>query len=291
MLRKSLSFGVSAIGLWLTTSSPGLAAGSPSSVIVQGRVHIMPMTTANPGSVGSLATKTLTYYGGPVLKSVNVIPVYWNSSVAYQANLNAFYSDFTSSSSSMYTSLLPQYSGIGSGTRGTPYVGHQTATSTTDASVHAYLTALFDAGTLPKPTANNYYPVHFPPGVTVTDDTGKKSCVTWCAYHGTYVYHGINVNYGIIPDQGGGCAGGCGGNAQRVNNLTSVASHELVEATTDPAVGLATTYSPPLAWYNQTYGEIGDICNGQQATIVANGHTYVVQKEWSNASNACKTTK
>ena len=128
-------------------------------------------------------------------------------------------------------------------------------------------------------------------GGKLTASDGTKSCVTWCAYHGTYVYNGVNVNYGVVPDQGGGCAGGCGGNPQQVNNLTSVSSHELVEATTDPAVGLATVYAPPLAWYNKTYGEIGDECNGQQATITANGHSYVVQKEWSNASSACKTTK
>ena len=60
--------------------------------------------------------------------------------------------------------------------------------------------------------------------------------------------------------------------------------------TTDPAVGLATTYAPPLAWYNRTYGEIGDICNAQQGTVVGgDGATYVVQKEWSNARKACIT--
>jgi hypothetical protein len=230
------------------------------------------------------ASKTLTYYGGPVLTHVNVIPVYWNANVQYQSNLTSFYSYIVSSS--IYTSLLPQYSSIGSGTVGTPFVGAQPSTGTfTDAQVQSYLNSLFAAGSIPAPNANNYYPVHFPAGVTIKDSSGASSCVTWCAYHGTYVRNGVNVNYGIIPDQGGGCAGGCGTNSLRVNNLTSVASHELVEATTDPAVGLATTYAPPLAWYNKTYGEIGDICNGQQATL----GTWVVQKEWSNAKNACTT--
>ena len=294
MLRKSFSISVSAVGLWLTTTGLGLAAdpqSSGGSGNALGRSHVMPMTKPNASAVAPSAAKTLTYYGGPVLKSVHVIPVYWNSSVAYRSNLDAFYSDFTSSSSTMYASLLSQYSGIGSGTAGTAYVGSSTSTSVTEAQVKSFLTSLFNNGGLPKPTANNYYPVHFAPGVTVTDSSGTKGCTSWCAFHGTYVYNGVNVNYGIIPDQGGGCAGGCGSNSLRVNNLTSVATHELVEATTDPAVGLATTFAAPLAWYNKTYGEIGDICNGQQATITANGHTYVVQKEWSNASNACKTTK
>jgi hypothetical protein len=98
------------------------------------------------------------------------------------------------------------------------------------------------------------------------------------------------VYYGVLPDvASSGCAGGCGGSTA-FNNETSVASHELIEATTDAAVGLAQTYAPPLAWYNATYGEIGDICNGSQGTVVGgNGVTYTVQKEWSNAKAKCTT--
>ncbi len=253
-------------------------------------IHVMKMT--QPGDASNTrsaeATAHLNYYGGPVLTHVNVIPVYWNSSVAYQSNLNSFYADVPGSST-IYSTLLTQYSSIGTGTRGTPYIDTKATGTFTDAQVQAELNRLFTAGVIPAPSANNYYPVHFPTNVTITASDGTKSCVTWCAYHGTYVRNGVNVNYGIIPDQGGGCAGGCGSNSLRVNNLTSVSSHELVEATTDPAVGLATTYASPLAWYDPTYGEIGDICNAQQATITANGISYVVQKEWSNSKAACAT--
>ena len=108
----------------------------------------------------------------------------------------------------------------------------------------------------------------------------------FCAYHGTFVRNGVNVNYGVIPDIGqSGCNGGCGGSTV-TNNTDSVASHELVEATTDPAVGLATTCVPPLAWYGQVdNGEIGDLCNGQEAANACG--TFTVQKEWSNSAHAC----
>jgi hypothetical protein len=43
----------------------------------------------------------------------------------------------------------------------------------------------------------------------------------------------------------------------------------------------------PLAWYDPTFGEIGDICNGQQGTTTGNGHNYVIQLEFSNAANNC----
>ncbi|HWZ43421.1 MAG TPA: hypothetical protein VNW97_08075, partial [Candidatus Saccharimonadales bacterium] len=71
------------------------------------------------------------------------------------------------------------------------------------------------------------------------------------------------------------------------NNYTSVASHELIEAVTDADVGIATTFAAPLAWMDMTNGEIGDICNGQQASFVANGTTYTVQLEFSNSANNC----
>jgi hypothetical protein len=267
-------------------------AGDPPSTAIAQQVstpHLMPMRSST--EIEQLNFRAprgahLNYYGGPTLTHVNVIPVYWNANVQYQSSLNAFYADVPGFST-IYTSLLKQYSAIGTGTRGAPYVAAQATASLTDAQVQSFLTSLFNAGKLPLPNASNYYPVHFDPGTSITDPSGAQSCVVFCAYHGTYVYNGVNVNYGVVPDQGGGCAGGCGGNAQRVNNLTSVSSHELVEATTDPAVGLATVYGPPLSWYDPNYGEIGDICNGQQASITANGHTYVVQTEFSNSARNC----
>ncbi len=288
LFQKHFIAGVGALALAAACGGPADEADQADAVQQPGTLfHVMKKTQPGDENRTALATPHLNNYGGPVLTHVNVIPVYWNSSVAYQTNLNSFYSAIPGSSG-IYTSLLSQYSGIGTGTRGTPYVDTKTTGTYTDAQVQAELNRLFTAGVIPAPSANNYYPVHFPSGVTIKDSSGTSSCVTWCAYHGTYVRNGVNVNYGIIPDQGGSCAGGCGSNSLRVNNLTSVSSHELVEAVTDPAVGLATTYSPPLAWYDPNYGEIGDICNAQQGSVVGgNGTTYVVQKEFSNSVSNC----
>src|SRR6185437_7929884 len=133
----------------------------------------------------------------------------------------------------------------------------------------------------------NLYMVHFPPGVSITNSSGQHSCEVFCAYHGTYVYNGQDVYYGVIPDQGGPCAGVCGGNSQTVNNLTSVTSHELAEAISDPAVGLSAGLGRPLAWYNWLGGEMGDLCNAQQAQVWMSGSAYPVQKLWSNSAGGC----
>jgi hypothetical protein len=249
-------------------------------------VHLNPVRDPNAPTVESApAGAHLTNFGGPVLKNVHNVPVFWSSKVAFPSNLNAFYNAVPNST---LFDMLHQYSSIGRGNGVAGFVDNRTSTKVSDAAIHTELNRLFTAGSIPLPSANNYYPVHFPAGVTITASDGSKSCVTFCAYHGAYVRNGVNVYYGVIPDQGGSCAGGCGANAQRVNNLTSVASHELIEAVTDPAVGLATKLGAPLAWYDQTNGEIGDICNAQQGTTVGgDGKTYVVQTEFSNSAKNC----
>ncbi|HEX7837409.1 MAG TPA: hypothetical protein VF469_08100 [Kofleriaceae bacterium] len=248
-------------------------------------VHLMPMHDSTRESQAAPPGAHLTFFGGPVLKNVSVHPVFWNANTQFRTNINAFYNAVTKSA---LFDMLSQYSAIGRGSGVAGFVDNRTSTRVSDAAIHTELNRLFAAGSLPPPTANNYYPVHFPAGVSITAPDGSRSCVTFCAYHGTYVRNGVNVNYGVIPDQGGSCAGGCGNNAQRVNNMDSVASHELIEAVTDPAVGLATVFGPPLAWYDMTNGEIGDICNGQQGTTVGgDGVTYTIQLEFSNRASNC----
>jgi hypothetical protein len=148
---------------------------------------------------------------------------------------------------------------------------------------------------LPLTRTHSYFPIHFAPGISISLQ-GQGSCSVFCAYHNTISLSGVknantpNLMYGIIPDQGGNCAGGCGGAATQFDNTCSVSSHELTEATTDPAIGLVTgnTVGFPAAWYDQTNGEIGDECNAIQTTFKgADGVTYTIQEEWSNNANGC----
>jgi hypothetical protein len=248
------------------------------------RIHMLPLHSPDAKLAHAApAGAHLTYWGGPVLANIDVHPVYWRSTTQFQSNLNAFYNAVTGSA---LWSMLSQY-GIGPGSGVAGIVDNRTTTNVSDAAVQAELNRLFTNG-IPQPNANRYYPVHFPAGVRITAPDGSQSCVQFCAYHGTYVRNGVNVNYGVIPDIGqAGCNGGCGGNTVQ-NNTDSVASHELVEATTDPAVGLATVFGPPLGWYDPNNGEIGDICNGQQGTTVGRDNvTYTIQLEFSNAANNC----
>lgn len=274
----------------------GLAADSEALEASGTRFRAMPLQKmTSPGTDSLVATAApagakLTYFGGPVIQKVKVIPIYWNSTVPNQSTLNSFYSTITASA---YFDMLTEYNTtsplqtISRGSIGTPVVdtGAPTGTSITDAQIQTEIKRLITTGKMPANDDNNLYMIHFPQGVSISAPDGSKSCVQFCAYHGTFVFNGKNAYYGVHPDLSGGCATGCGSNS-KINNTTSVASHELVEAVTDAAVGLATVFGPPLAWYDKVNGEIGDICNGQQASVAG----FTVQKQFSNKFNDCIAT-
>ncbi len=235
--------------------------------------------------------------------------VNWGSSVnsQIQTAMPSFYAAITASN--MYD-WLGEYSTaglngqdgaagsnqtLGHGSSGGSITITPSITSSTidDSQIQTELNAQITAGKLPAPDDNAYYAINFPKGVTITQG-GSSSCVQFCAYHGTFKRGNQNVYYGVLPslESGTGCDLGCGSNSNFVNNATSVASHELVEATTDAEVGVATVVGRPLAWYNTTDGEIGDICNALQGTITdSSGKSWVVQQEFDNATNTCITTK
>jgi hypothetical protein len=252
-------------------------------------VHMLPIRDANKVQDAAPPDAHLQFFGGLTLSTVHVSPIFWNSTVQFQSTLTPFYNDVPNSP--LYT-MLAQYSGIGHGSGRPGVVASQSTRDIGDADIRREVLFEINRSTVPPPNdPNNYYPVHLAPGMQVTAPDGSRSCVRFCAYHGTFQVSDVNgnlfnINYGVLPDLGGACSTGCGGNTI-VNNTTSVASHELVEATTDPAVGLAMGLGFPLAWYDPFYGEIGDICNGQQGTTTGNGHSYVIQLEFSNAANDC----
>ena len=277
-----------------------------------------PLSIGPVGPVGNAAPAGahLSYFGGPVISNAHIVQVlYGTGSYLPQVSSTAtpsvasFYGDLLGANSG-YISLLTQYnttiSGgtnqtIGNGTfdglfQITPSAANDGSTID-DTQIQAELLAQINAGHLPAPlldasgNVNTLYMIYFPPGKTITQG-GSSSCVAggFCAYHGTTstTLNGKNLLYGVLPDlqPPSGCSTGCGASST-FGNYTSVSSHELTEAITDADVGIATTFAPPLAWYDMANGEIGDICNGQQGSYTANGTTYTIQLEFSNAANNC----
>jgi hypothetical protein len=291
--RVAASFAccVAALVVGACTVAPGDPAGDITSAQAVGasKVHVMKMHSGVQARAAAPAAAHLNYFGGPVLANVKVYAVYWGSNVQFQDHINAFYPAITSSA---YFDWLSEYNTptqtIGRGSFGGAVVDATppSGSNITDDQIQAEVGKLIDAGKLPPNDGNNLYMVYFPPGVSITGPQGAgSSCVEFCAYHGTFTKNGTFGFYGVMPDLGGACSQGCGDGSPQ-DNITEVSSHEMVEAVTDGAVGEATSNGPPLAWYDSSNGEIGDICVGNAGQVAG----FTIQLEWSNAAHKCIAT-
>ena len=238
-------------------------------------IRIVPLYV--PG-VGVPATANLTYRGGPLLSNAQVFTAFWGTAwqQSPQSNsiqqLNDFFDYILTSS---LIDQLAEYSTstqtIGHGSR----IGTATVTtsdpgqSVTDAAIQNMLqNEIANNAAFPQPTSNTLYFVYLPPGVVVVLD-GSSSCQSFCGYHDA-----INgqIFYGVMPAPD--CAG-CLGGLAAFDALTTSSSHELCEAITDPV--------PGQGWYDDTNGEIGDICAWRTKQV----GNYTVQQEWSNKAGSC----
>lgn len=222
------------------------------------------------------ATPQLTYRGGPLLTAAKVVIVFWGARWAADLQdlsnrINAFFDDIVQSAliDQLAEYSVPNYT-IGHGSR----AGSATITdqeppqSVSDSAIQQFLQAQIDAGHLPANDANTLYCVYLPPGVAVSQG-GGQSCLSFCGYHNST---SSGLYYAVLPSPD--CTG-CLGSLASFAAITSISSHELCEAITDPV--------PGQGWYDDYNGEIGDICAWQ--TKVVDGYT--VQLEWSNQRNAC----
>ena len=219
----------------------------------------------------------LTYRGGPLLTAVKVFTIFWGPAWQSGANaslltqMNQFFK-FVLGSALM--DQLAEYSvpqqKIGHGS----LIGTVTITqpalhsSITDAAIQKTLQQEINRGSVTKPDANTLYFVYLPPGTAVVQG-GSRSCQAFCGYHDTF---GSSIYYAVMPFPN--CAG-CLGGMTNLDALTSTSSHELCEAITDAV--------PGQGWYDDTHGEIGDICAWQTKKL----GNYTVQLEWSNNAGSC----
>jgi hypothetical protein len=133
----------------------------------------------------------------------------------------------------------------------------------------------------PRPDADTLYVIYFPPNVTITLD-GSPSCDSFGAYHNTTTLPDANdvpraAPYAIIPR--------CG---TKESTTTVSASHEIIEAATDPDIGLnSISYYMRDPLWAIAGGEVGDLCEGFGSSgTTTTESTFVVQRSWSNKSAA-----
>jgi hypothetical protein len=131
--------------------------------------------------------------------------------------------------------------------------------------------------------------IHFPAGITLLTG-GEASCDAWCGDHeGVQTEKYGNIYYAMMPDLGGNCQFGCDFAGSSFDSLTVIASHEMIEAVTDPLCpNLNDNPAFPAGWMAQDQNEIGDLCTGGTASLTTNKTTYTVQTEWDESISGCK---
>lgn len=135
----------------------------------------------------------------------------------------------------------------------------------------------------PDPTQDTLYAIYLPDGVGISLD-GTQGCTNggFGAYHNSVTLTPkkggtpVTTAYALIPR--------CG---SKEATTTVSASHEFIEAATDPDVGLqALTYYMTNQEWAFAGGEVGDLCvdfTGGGNDLWKEG-TFTVQRTWSNVS-------
>ncbi len=254
-----------------------------SATVREDAIRIVPLyvhgdLTKHVADVPAQPTPQLTYRNGPLLTSVQVFTVFWGP--AWQQSpqsdlaqsINQFFDYILTSP---LIDQLAEYSvpgqtighgaHIGTTILTTPTLRHSVSDSAIQQMLQQETTS---NAAFPRPTANTLYFVYLPPGVAAVQG-GGSSCKVFCGYH-----NDLNgqLFYAVMPYPN--CAGCLGGLAS-LAALTSTSTHELCEAITDPI--------PGQGWYDDTNGEIGDICAWKTKQL----GNYTVQLEWSNKANSC----
>jgi serine protease len=272
------------------TQTIGHTGGSMAQAGVDAsKVHIM--RTANMPAPSIDAPQTLTYRGGPVQRTPAIYVVYWgfNVSGSDPSGEQAYMTSFLNGvGHSAWLNTDHQYYQIVGGIhqkiknpvgqlKNTWVDPSSVPSSPSDSQVQAEARALEGHFGYNK---NASYVVATPHNHN-TPGFGTQ----YCAYHGATSSNGGVISYtnlGYMTDAGQNCGQnfvnpGAGG---LLDGVSIVEGHELSESQTDP--------QPASGWYNNSYGEIGDICawQGLADTTLTTG-SFAVQPLWSNSASAC----
>lgn len=219
----------------------------------------------------------LTYRGGPLIRAAKVFTIFWGeswanaaASKALAAAMNRFFGDILVSP---LIDQLSEYNVSGQTIGYGGFIGSKVITagaptsSVTDSAIQTALKNWISSRAVRANNSNTLYFIFLEPGI-VSVMGGSRSCQSYCGYHSNVG----SIYYAVMPYPG--CSG-CLGGLTALDALTATSSHELCEAITDPV--------PGTGWYDDTHGEIGDICAWQFKQVGG----YTVQLEWSNEQNKC----
>jgi hypothetical protein len=140
-----------------------------------------------------------------------------------------------------------------------------------------WIAQMVAAKKLPEPDANTLFAIYFPSSTRISLD-GSQSCQAFAGYHQSAkvtLANGstVDVPYAVMPDCGGGFV-----------SLQETASHEFIEAATDPFVSSTPTwYLYDEAWFGVDGAEDADACQRRGPFTEGN---YSLARAWVNVAAA-----
>lgn len=254
--------------------------------------HIRPIPGVHQ-TMTAVAGNNLTFNGGPVQTGSNEynILVNCNDESCWGGMISTFQNDLFGSS---MMGLLPQYNAGGTYAFAGDYPATYTISGTLqDQDIYNILYSVITTNNLPTGYGSEFH-VFLGSGVQqCSQAAGGCYAQQYCAYHGSNDWSDIgHVLYSVEPYQDiPGCQVSTlpSPNGSLQDSTASTLSHETFETITDPDVA-----ANSIAWYNSTYGEIGDLCapaNGVPTGNVTLGvDTWEIQMEYDNNISDCSYT-
>jgi hypothetical protein len=218
--------------------------------------------------------------GGIVLKSPELVTLTFKND-PNRSQLEAFGAWIAGSN---WMSVVGADYGVGAGTSaGAVEFATDAPASATQQDVETLLGDGITSGAIPSPSSlggQGIYEIYFPAGTQLSTFFGN-SCAEFQGYHNYFTQKGEDIAYAVIAD------------CQLPNSLQAIqqiASHELIEAATDPhprgpgpptAYAIVDLQSP---WVLSVGGENGDLCISMGLRDPGTG--FALQRIWSNSAAA-----
>jgi hypothetical protein len=223
--------------------------------------------------------------GGSVMSAPKVVAVSFQNDTMMQPAIDAFASQMQTVTA-YWSGATGEY-GVGPLTS-VPFHSTDTPPATlSDSDVQTWITtAIQSTAGFPQPDENTIYTLFYPSGTNVTTLFGT-TCQEFEGYHDSFAMGSTSIVYAIVPR--------CPPPVSSVtlaDQMTAEASHEIVEAATDPfpsspKPGYITVDSSSLAWSLLAGGELGDLCAAfPDSFYKPSGFDNLVQRIWSNAAAA-----
>jgi hypothetical protein len=238
------------------------------------------------------AAPQLQNLGGAVMSAPHIIPVFFPND-PNEADLLAFTKAFPTSS--FFAANTAEYGVAAGNTAEAVDITEAPAKSLDDTAIQTWIGAQIDAktpgfdGTI---DSNTLFVLYYPQTTTISLSSGggqnATSCQSFGGYHDSFTHGGIDIAYAVVPR----CPGFAGKGMSVVDVTTGSASHEILEAATDPHPQTLPAYGQPddahLFWeFLLGGGENGDMCAQFPDSFVKDpGVGFTVQRSWSNKAAA-----